>query len=68
MSPSGVGLRVEPETVLVSMKNFDKILDINEKEKTVTVEAGVLIHVLLKKLEERGLALANHPVMTGKFQ
>ena len=66
MSPNGVSLVVEPDTVLISMKKFDKILEINENEKIVTVEAGVNLEYLLKELEKNGLALASHPVVTGK--
>ena len=67
MSPSGVGLTVEPGTVLVSMKKFDKIGEINETDKTVTAETGVLIEDLLKRLEETNLTLANQPATTGEM-
>ena len=44
---------------LVALDRFDRILDVDRDEMTVTVQAGIALKELIAQLETRGLALAN---------
>ena len=44
---------------LVSMKNFNKVISLDEKAKTVTVEAGIRYGILAEYLVSKGFALHN---------
>lgn len=55
MSYTG-GFAVEEEnTVLFDLTQMDRILEINEEDMTVTVEAGVTWHTLYEALKAKGL-------------
>lgn len=43
---------------MVSLKNFNKILEVDDERQTVTVEAGILLTDLNERLHDNGLALS----------
>lgn len=70
ISAGGTGLvggRVPFEGVVVSMEKFNKILDFNEKERYVVVEAGVIRKDLDAFLEANGFFLPPNPTETNSF-
>jgi len=47
--------------IVIDMRKMDRILDMDEENGTVTVQAGVLIWNLVKYLEKRGFFVADRP-------
>ncbi|CAO2143235.1 unnamed protein product, partial [Urochloa humidicola] len=56
LSPNGIGLS---RAGMVSLALMDKVLDIDVKKKTVTVQAGIRVAELVDALREHGLTLQN---------
>ena len=56
LSPNGIATG---EDMMVSLAGIDKIKNINLCDQEVTVEAGIVVDVLLKELAKLGLTLAN---------
>ena len=47
--------------IVVDLKGLNKVLDVNPTDKTVLVEAGVVLEDLVKALDERGLMPGHDP-------
>jgi L-galactono-1,4-lactone dehydrogenase len=56
LSPNGLGLS---RAGMVNLALMDKVLDVDAKKKTVTVEAGIRVAELVDALREHGLTLQN---------
>ncbi|CAM0151412.1 unnamed protein product [Urochloa decumbens] len=56
LSPNGIGLS---RAGMVSLALMDKVLDVDVKKKTVTVQAGIRVAELVDALREHGLTLQN---------
>ncbi|MCO4819843.1 MAG: FAD-binding protein [Bacteroidetes bacterium] len=61
---SGASLPIN-KGVLVSMENFNRILDIDESNMQATVESGVINHNLREAVENRGLFYPPDPASKG---
>ncbi len=58
---TGGPVPVADESIIVDLRRLDKILDFDEKNGTVTVEAGVTVQKLKSFLESRNWWLPHHP-------
>jgi len=47
--------------IVIDMRKMDRILDVDEENRTVTVQAGVVIWNLVKHLEKCGVFVADKP-------
>ena len=47
--------------IVVDLKGLNRIIKVNPADRTVVVEAGVVLEDLVKSLEERGLMLGHDP-------
>ncbi|KAF7071579.1 hypothetical protein CFC21_076854 [Triticum aestivum] len=56
LSPNGLGLS---RAGMVNLALMDKVLDVDVKKKTVTVQAGIRVAELVDALREHGLTLQN---------
>lgn len=61
-SPSDIACTSE---FMVSLKNYNAVLEINQKEKQVTVQGGLLVIELNELLDRHGLALPNLSSVSG---
>ena len=58
---SVTGASIPSEGVVVDTASLNQILDLDESNKTVTVQAGVKLKSLESKLNEKGLTLSQFP-------
>lgn len=60
---SGVcgALLPQKESIMINLQKMNRILEINEKNLTVTVESGIFVSVLEEKLEKIGYSLGHFP-------
>ena len=49
----------------ISMKNFNRVINIDTEKKEITAESGVKIQDLIAKLNEKGLGMITIPATTG---
>ncbi|KAI9082064.1 hypothetical protein K1719_035989 [Acacia pycnantha] len=56
LSPNGIGLS---RTGMVNLALMDKILEVDQQNKTVKVQAGIRVQQLVDGLKEHGLTLQN---------
>lgn len=56
LSPNGIALN---EDGMIQMANLDRVLNIDTKKKTITVEAGITVQRTLEALRPHGLTLPN---------
>ncbi|MCM8768808.1 MAG: FAD-binding oxidoreductase, partial [Candidatus Omnitrophica bacterium] len=62
-----VGGRVGREGAIISLERFNRIVSINPKEKTATLQAGVVIKDFLQSLEKQGLFYPPFPTERSAF-
>ncbi|CAN4118498.1 unnamed protein product [Withania somnifera] len=56
LSPNGIGLN---RAGMVNLALMDKVLSVDEKKKTVTVQAGIRVQQLVDEIKEYGITLQN---------
>lgn len=56
LSPNGIALN---SAGMIQMANIDRVLDIDTKNKTITVEAGITVQRVVEALRPHGLTLPN---------
>jgi L-galactono-1,4-lactone dehydrogenase len=56
LSPNGIALNAAG---MIGMANLDRVLDIDAKNKTITVEAGITVRRVVEALRPHGLTLPN---------
>eukprot|EP00529_Nitzschia_sp_RCC80_P011657 CAMPEP_0113486334 /NCGR_PEP_ID=MMETSP0014_2-20120614/24943_1 /TAXON_ID=2857 /ORGANISM="Nitzschia sp." /LENGTH=572 /DNA_ID=CAMNT_0000380003 /DNA_START=73 /DNA_END=1788 /DNA_ORIENTATION=+ /assembly_acc=CAM_ASM_000159 len=56
LSPNGIALNKDG---MISMANVDRVLDIDTKNNTITVEAGITVSKVVEALRPHGLTLPN---------
>ena len=56
LSPNGIALNEEG---MISMVNLDRVLNIDEEKKTITVQAGITVSKVVEALRPHGLTLPN---------
>jgi glycolate oxidase len=57
------GMPLRPGGIVVDMTQMNKLLEINEDQMTVTVQAGMVLRTLEQKMKEKGL----HPRILGSM-
>jgi alkyldihydroxyacetonephosphate synthase len=58
---SVTGASIPSKGVVVDMQNMNQMLDLDETNRTVTVQGGMKLKTLEAKLEEKGLSLFQYP-------
>ena len=70
LSGNGTGLtggRVAEEGIVISFEKFDKILELNKNDKTITVQSGVLLKDLQEFVEKEGFFYPPDPTERNCF-